>query len=99
MSSLIHVKSPAIHILDGDGEEPSTPRAMSLDELNALTDKFSETALIGKGSHGRIFYAKLKDGRKAAVKKMDNDSQQNSDSEEFSAQVTYFLRKKMKMSI
>jgi len=61
---------------------------MSLDELNALTDNFSEKALIGEGSYGRVFYAKLKDGREAAVKKLNTGSPQDSDSE-FSAQVCY----------
>ena len=69
--------------------------SVSLDELNALTNNFSQKAMIGEGSYGRVFYAKLKDGREAAVKKLDTSSSQDSDSD-FSAQVIPSLRRKMK---
>ncbi|KAJ8448540.1 hypothetical protein Cgig2_012184 [Carnegiea gigantea] len=67
--------------------------SVSLDELNGLTNNFSQKAMIGEGSYGRVFYAKLKDGREAAVKKLDTSSSQDSDSD-FSAQLSVVSRLK-----
>lgn len=50
--------------------------AMSLDELNRLTSNFGQKALIGEGSYGRVFYAKLSNGKPAAIKKLDAGSQE-----------------------
>ena len=60
--------------------------SLSLDELNRLTNNFSEKSLVGEGSYGRVFHATLSDGQQAAVKKLDTTSAQDSDSE-FAAQV------------
>lgn len=60
--------------------------ALSLDELNGLTGDFGTKALIGEGSYGRVFYAKLKDGREAAIKRLDTSSSPEPDSD-FAAQV------------
>ncbi|KAH6767890.1 Protein kinase superfamily protein [Perilla frutescens var. hirtella] len=48
--------------------------ALSLGELNRLTADFGAKALIGEGSYGRVYYAKLSDGREAAIKKLDTTS-------------------------
>ncbi|EYU20686.1 hypothetical protein ABFS82_11G003000 [Erythranthe guttata] len=48
--------------------------ALSLDELNKATSNFGSKALIGEGSLGRVFYAKLKDGQESAIKKLDTSS-------------------------
>lgn len=65
-------------------ETPSIP----LDELNRLTSNFGTKALIGEGSYGRVFYAKLSNGVGAAIKKLDTSSQdQDTD---FAAQVYIF---------
>ncbi|KAL6133818.1 hypothetical protein ACLB2K_066051 [Fragaria x ananassa] len=50
--------------------------AMPLDELNRLTGNFGQKALIGEGSYGRVFYAKLSNGKPAAIKKLDAGSQE-----------------------
>lgn len=62
-------------------EVPSVP----LHELNRLTSNFGSKALIGEGSYGRVFYAKLETGH-AAIKKLDTGSSEESDSD-FAAQV------------
>lgn len=60
--------------------------SMSLDDLNRITDDFGTKALIGEGSYGRVFYAKLDDGVEAAIKKLDTSTSQEPDSD-FAAQV------------
>ncbi|CAM8971449.1 unnamed protein product [Rhodiola kirilowii] len=67
--------------------------AMSLDELNKLTGNFGSKALIGEGSYGRVFRAKLSNGQQAAIKKLDTNASQESDSE-FAAQLSIFSRLK-----
>lgn len=59
--------------------------SLSLDELNRLTAAFGAKALIGEGSYGRVYYAKLSDGRKVALKKLDTTSAEPD--ADFSAQV------------
>ena len=54
-----------------------------------MTGNFGNKALIGEGSYGRVFYAKLKDGMSAAIKKLDTSSSQEPDSD-FEAQVSYW---------
>lgn len=66
--------------------------AISLDELNRLTDNFGTKALIGEGSYGRVFFAKLSDGMDAAIKKLDTSSSPEPDSD-FTEQVGQFLPK------
>lgn len=67
-------------------EIPSLP----LHELNRLTGNFGTKALIGEGSYGRVFYAKLSSGQAAAIKKLDTNSSQEPDSD-FAAQVFIFV--------
>lgn len=62
--------------------------AMSLDELNRLTGNFGAKALIGEGSYGRVFYAKLSNGQAAAIKKLDASQEPDSD---FAAQVRFLI--------
>ncbi|ONK66162.1 uncharacterized protein A4U43_C06F4770 [Asparagus officinalis] len=45
--------------------------AILLAELNKLTGNFGQKALIGEGSYGRVFHAKLSTGEEAAIKKLD----------------------------
>lgn len=72
---------------------PIETPAIPLDELNRLTSNFGTKALIGEGSYGRVFYAKLSDGTAAAIKKLDTSSQdQDSD---FGAQVRIFYTHKI----
>ena len=63
---------------------------MSLGELNKLTYDFGTKALIGEGSYGRVYYAKLSDGREVAIKKLDTASAEP-DSDDFPAQVKMVL--------
>nr|CAD1826169.1 unnamed protein product [Ananas comosus var. bracteatus] len=48
-------------------EVPSFP----LSELNRFTNNFSDNALIGEGSYGRVYRATLSSGETAALKKLD----------------------------
>ncbi|KAF3442664.1 hypothetical protein FNV43_RR16580 [Rhamnella rubrinervis] len=71
---------------------PIETPAIPLDELNRLTSNFGTKALIGEGSYGRVFYAKLSNGTAAAIKKLDTSSQdQDSD---FAAQLSTVSRLK-----
>lgn len=65
---------------------PIETPALPLNELNRLTGNFGSKALIGEGSYGRVFYARLSTGQEAAVKKLDTSTSQEPDSE-FAAQV------------
>lgn len=70
---------------------PIETPAMKLDELNRLTGNFGTKALIGEGSYGRVFYAKLSNGQKAAIKKLDSSQELDS---EFAAQLSVVSRLK-----
>ncbi|KAG6418699.1 hypothetical protein SASPL_120903 [Salvia splendens] len=67
--------------------------ALSLGELNRLTFDFGTKALIGEGSYGRVYYAKLSDGREVAIKKLDTASAKP-DSDDFPAQISMVSRLK-----
>ncbi|KAK1617501.1 hypothetical protein QYE76_023018 [Lolium multiflorum] len=69
--------------------------AIPLDELNKMTNNFSDKALIGEGSYGRVYNGTLSDGRPAVIKKLDPSASQESDSE-FSAQVRLAMVSKLK---
>ncbi|XP_024031179.1 probable protein kinase At2g41970 [Morus notabilis] len=72
---------------------PIETPAISLDELNRCTGNFGSKALIGEGSYGRVFYAKLSNGQAAAIKKLDTSTSQDPDSE-FAAQLSQVSRLK-----
>ncbi|KAF5473380.1 hypothetical protein F2P56_009995 [Juglans regia] len=72
---------------------PIETPAISLDELSRLTGNFDTKALIGEGSYGRVFHAKLSDGQAAAIKKLDTSSSQEPDSD-FAAQLSTVSRLK-----
>ncbi|KAK6149234.1 hypothetical protein DH2020_016759 [Rehmannia glutinosa] len=67
--------------------------ALSLDDLNRRTGNFGTKALIGEGSYGRVFYAKLNSGQQAAIKKLDTSSSPEPDSD-FTAQLSMVSRLK-----
>lgn len=64
--------------------QPIAIPAIPIDDLREITDNFGTTALIGEGSYGRVYYGDLKDGRSAAIKKLDANIQPD---DEFLAQV------------
>ncbi|KAH0689075.1 probable protein kinase At2g41970 [Solanum tuberosum] len=66
---------------------------MSLVELNRLTGNFGKKTLIGEGSYGRVFGAKLSNGQQAAIKKLDTTSSPEPDSD-FTAQLSMVSRLK-----
>uniref|UniRef100_A0A7N1A5A4 Protein kinase domain-containing protein n=1 Tax=Kalanchoe fedtschenkoi TaxID=63787 RepID=A0A7N1A5A4_KALFE len=72
---------------------PIETPVIPLDELNRLTANFGSKALIGEGSYGRVFHAKLTTGEDAAIKKLDTSASQDSDSE-FAAQLSIVSRLK-----
>ncbi|PSS36292.1 Protein kinase [Actinidia chinensis var. chinensis] len=67
--------------------------AYSLDELNRLTGNFGSKALIGEGSYGRVFFAKLSNGQQLAIKKLDTSSSPDPD-DDFAAQLSVVSRLK-----
>nr|CAD1832876.1 unnamed protein product [Ananas comosus var. bracteatus] len=72
---------------------PIDAPALSLAELSRLTGNFGDNALIGEGSYGRVFYATLSSGEAVAVKKLDPNVSNESDSD-FSAQLSMVSRLK-----
>ncbi|KAJ7975984.1 Protein kinase [Quillaja saponaria] len=72
---------------------PIETPVLSLDELNRLTGNFGSKALIGEGSYGRVFYAKLSNGQPVAVKKLDTGSSPEPDTD-FAAQLSVVSRLK-----
>ncbi|CAA3016988.1 pto-interacting 1 [Olea europaea subsp. europaea] len=61
------------------------------DELKEITDNFGSDSLIGEGSYGRVYYGILKNGRAAAIKKLDASKQPD---DEFLAQISMVSRLK-----
>ncbi|GMH20098.1 hypothetical protein Nepgr_021939 [Nepenthes gracilis] len=53
---------------------PIDTPALPFDELNRATSSFNQKALIGEGTYGRVFYGKLSNGCKVAIKKLDTCS-------------------------
>ncbi|KAK2647312.1 hypothetical protein Ddye_014801 [Dipteronia dyeriana] len=66
---------------------------MPLDELNRLTSNFGSKALVGEGSYGRVFSAKLSNGQPVAIKKLDTGSSQEPDND-FATQLSIVSRLK-----
>ncbi|TXG57991.1 hypothetical protein EZV62_015820 [Acer yangbiense] len=66
---------------------------MPLDELNRLTSNFGSKALVGEGSYGRVFSAKLSNGQPVAIKKLDTGSEQEPDND-FATQLSIVSRLK-----
>ncbi|URD92571.1 STYKc [Musa troglodytarum] len=60
--------------------------AISISELNRLTNSFSDKALVGEGSYGRVFRVTLGTGEPAAIKKLDPSASNEPDTD-FAAQV------------
>jgi pto-interacting protein 1 len=58
-----------------------------MDEIREVTKGFGDEALIGEGSFGRVYFGTLKNGRSAAVKKLDSSKQPD---QELLAQVRVF---------
>lgn len=58
--------------------------SISLDELKDLTGDFGSQSLIGEGSYGKVYHAKMSDGQEIAIKRLDSSQDQESD---FTAQV------------
>ncbi|RZC91807.1 hypothetical protein C5167_029120, partial [Papaver somniferum] len=77
---------------------PRNQFALSLDELNKLTGNFGSKTLVGEGSYGRVFRATLSSGQVAAIKKIDNSSSQEPDSD-FAAQWFTFIMVMIQLSI
>lgn len=68
---------------------PIETPAIPLYELNRLTDNFGQNALIGEGSYGRVFFAKLSNGQDSAIKKLDTGGNSTPDEDaDFAAQVS-----------
>ena len=65
-------------------DQPIAVPSIPVDELREVTENFGSKALIGEGSYGRVYYGFLKNGRAAAIKKLDASKQPD---QEFLAQV------------
>ncbi|MQM03750.1 hypothetical protein Taro_036536 [Colocasia esculenta] len=69
--------------------QPIAVPPIPVDELKEITENFGSKALIGEGSYGRVFYGVLKNGKAAAIKKLDACKQPD---QEFLAQVSMVSR-------
>lgn len=68
--------------------QPIAVPSLSLDEIREVTRNFSNESLIGEGSYARVYYGALRNGRKAAIKKLDASKQPD---QEFLAQVHHLF--------
>ena len=68
--------------------QPIAVPAIPVDEIREVTKGFGDEALIGEGSFGRVYFGVLRNGRSAAVKKLDSNKQPD---QEFLAQVRISL--------
>jgi len=71
--------------------QPIAVPSLSLDEIREVTRNYSNESLIGEGSYARVYYGALRNGRKAAIKKLDTSKQPD---QEFLAQVSMVSRLK-----
>ncbi|RWW16116.1 hypothetical protein GW17_00020013 [Ensete ventricosum] len=71
--------------------QPIAVPAIPVEEIREVTKNFGDEALIGEGSFGRVFFAVLRNGRSAAIKKLDSSKQPD---QEFLAQVSMVSRLK-----
>ncbi|XP_039007406.1 PTI1-like tyrosine-protein kinase 3 [Hibiscus syriacus] len=62
-------------------QRPIEVPALSLNELKEKIANFGSKALIGEGSYGRVYYAKLENGKVMDVKKLDVSSETESNVE------------------
>ena len=69
--------------------QPIAVPTIPVDELKEMTDNFGTGAVIGEGSSGRVYYAVLKSGQAAAIKKLDSSKQSD---QEILAQVRHVHR-------
>lgn len=68
--------------------QPIAVPSLSLDEIREVTRNYSNESLIGEGSYARVYYGALRNGRKAAIKKLDTSKQPD---QEFLAQVNHLF--------
>lgn len=71
--------------------QPIEVPIIPVEEIKEVTDNFGNNALIGEGSYGRVYYGVLKNGKAAALKKLDSSKQPD---QEFLAQVSMVSRLK-----
>ncbi|XP_020590549.1 pto-interacting protein 1-like [Phalaenopsis equestris] len=71
--------------------QPIEVPIIPVEEIKEVTDNFGNNALIGEGSYGRVYYGLLKNGKAAALKKLDSSKQPD---QEFLAQVSMVSRLK-----
>lgn len=83
------MKEPVSNNVQTVNIQPIAVPAISVDELKEMTGYFSTGAVIGEGSSGRVYYAVLKSGQAAAIKKLDSSKQSD---QEFLAQVRHMHR-------
>ena len=67
--------------------QPIAVPTIPMDEIREVTKGFGDEALIGEGSFGRVYFGTLRNGRGAAIKKLDSSKQPD---HELLAQVRVF---------
>jgi hypothetical protein len=72
-----------------DKEAPESPdtlppinvQVIPLDVLMEVTDNFGPKSLIGEGSYGRVYFGYIAGDRASAIKKLNENNQQEPDNE------------------
>ncbi|KAG0470604.1 hypothetical protein HPP92_017304 [Vanilla planifolia] len=86
-----HASDPAPKGVQSVKVQPIEVPSIPFEEIKEITDNFGNNALIGEGSYGRVYYGVLKNGKAAALKKLDSSKQPD---DEFLAQVSMVSRLK-----
>ena len=61
---------------NAQNDQEYVAKIFSYKELQQATRDFNPMHLVGEGGFGRVYYAKLSDGRVAAVKQLDRAGRQ-----------------------
>ena len=60
---------------------PINVQVIPLDVLMEVTGNFGPKSLIGEGSYGRVYFGNVAGNRASAIKKLDENNQQEPDNE------------------
>ena len=60
---------------------PINAQMIPFEVLKEATNNFGPKSLIGEGSYGRVYYGNVVNDRASAIKKLDENNQQEPDNE------------------
>ncbi|KAG0470265.1 hypothetical protein HPP92_016439 [Vanilla planifolia] len=89
----LHASDPAPRSAQSVRVQPIEVPVIPVDEINEMTYNFGSKALMGEGAFGKVYYGVLKNGRAAALRKLETCKQPD---QEFLAKVSMVSRLKHK---